>query len=171
MTTISFIIFWEWRGIGKLISIREERCSHNYSRHLQEIIHRPLWAAREAGTCSRVCVQGMKKGCLVYLYWSNEDVPHPGRALRRGSELKQNGARELRNAKSWTWVCSKKFWQQVAQLQGWKANLGSGTFSEEPDIKPVISWAALCFCVIPGMQQEPVQTCTFGFSLAGQGRT
>lgn len=153
---MSFIIFWEWQGIGSFIGIREERWSQNYSGHLQGIIHRLFWAAREAGTCGPVCVQGMKKGYLVYLYRSNEDVPHPGRALRRDSEQKQNGVWELRNAKSWTWVCSKKFWQQVAQLQGWKANLGSGTVSKEPNFKLVISWAALCFRVIPGMQQEPV---------------
>lgn len=161
------IIFWEWWGIGNLIGIREERYSHNYSGQKSPTGYSEL-PKRLVPMVQ--CVQGMKKGYLVYLYWFSEDVPHPGRALRRSSEPKQNRAWELRNTKSWAWACSKKFWQQVAQLQGWKANLGSGTFSEEPNFKLVISWAALCFRVIPGMQQEPVQTCTFGFSLEGQGR-
>lgn len=97
----------------------------------------------------------------MFLYWFSEDVPHPGRILRGSWEMQITGSEKvLRSLDS----------KSLNSRAGRPAQ-GSGAISEEPGLKLVISWAALCFPVIPQMQQEPVQTCTVGFFLAGQGRT
>lgn len=77
---------------------------------------------------------GRRRGILCFFIASVKMSPHPGRILTGSWEMQITGSEKVLRS-----LDSKSL--NSAQ--------GSGTISEEPGFKLVISWAALCFPVIP----------------------